>query len=308
MNYLPATVYVLLALVWGSNFIFVKWAAESITPAQITLLRVFFGFVPVLIFALARRALSWSHLRHLHHFVVMALLATAVYYYAFAAGTALLPSGVAGMLGGAIPLFTFLCAWIFLKEETIGARQVVGILLGLGGIILIAAPWSSNGQIAPLGVAWMIGGSLSVGSSFVYARRFVTPLRLPAAALTTYQIGLGLLFLLLFTDRSGMGALLGDRRASVGLVLGLGLCGTGLAYIAYYYLIDRLGAVTASSVTYLPPIVALFIGVVLAGEDITPATGAAVVLILAGVACLQRFKLPGAAVVVLAAARRRTPR
>ena len=308
MKYLPATVYVLLALVWGSNFIFVKWAAESITPAQITLLRVLFGFVPVLIFALARRALSWSHLRHLHHFVVMALLATAVYYYAFAAGTALLPSGVAGMLGGAIPLFTFLSAWIFLKEETIGARQVMGILLGLGGIILIAAPWSSDGQIAPLGVAWMIGGSLSVGSSFVYARRFVTPLRLPAAALTTYQIGLGLLFLLLFTDRSGIEALLGDRRASVGLVLGLGLCGTGFAYIAYYYLIDRLGAVTASSVTYLPPIVALFIGVVLAGEDITPATGAAVVLILAGVACLQRFKLPGAAVVALAAVRRRAPR
>ena len=167
MKYLPATVYVLLALVWGSNFIFVKWAAESITPAQITLLRVLFGFVPVLIFALARRALSWSHLRHLHHFVVMALLATAVYYYAFAAGTALLPSGVAGMLGGAIPLFTFLCAWIFLKEETIGARQVVGILLGLGGIILIAAPWSSDGQIAPLGVAWMIGGAAATDAQIL---------------------------------------------------------------------------------------------------------------------------------------------
>ena len=43
-----------LGFIWGSNFIFVKWAAEYITPAQITLLRVIFGFLPVFLFALSR--------------------------------------------------------------------------------------------------------------------------------------------------------------------------------------------------------------------------------------------------------------
>src|SRR5690606_31489878 len=81
-----------LGLVWGSNFIFVKRAAEYLTPAQITLLRVVFGFLPVFLFALLRGELRWSHARHAHHFVVMALLATALYYFAFAKGTALLPS------------------------------------------------------------------------------------------------------------------------------------------------------------------------------------------------------------------------
>jgi hypothetical protein len=56
-----------------------KWAAEDISPSQIVLLRVVFGFFPIFFFALAKRALRWEHLRHVHHFVVVSLLATAIY-------------------------------------------------------------------------------------------------------------------------------------------------------------------------------------------------------------------------------------
>jgi drug/metabolite transporter (DMT)-like permease len=284
-----------LGLVWGCNFLFVKWAAVLITPAQITLLRVAFGFAPVLAYALAKGALRREHLRHAHHFVVMALLATAVYYDAFARGTARLPSSVAGMLSGAIPLFTFLCAWAALKEERITAGKGAGIAMGLLGVLLIARPWSATGGVDPQGVLCMVLGSLSVGASFVYARRFLTPLKLPAVALTTYQIGLGLLFLLAVTPLEGVGRLFDDTRAWTGLVFGLGLLGTGMAYIAYYFIVERLGAIAASSVTYIPPVVALLIGVLFVGESI-PATGyAAIALILAGVGVLQLAGLRGSA-------------
>jgi EamA-like transporter family len=82
---------------------------------------------PHLLFALAKRALRWGHLRHVHHFVVMSLLATAVYYLAFATGTARLPSSIAGLLSGAIPLFTFICAWLFLSEEHINMTKAAGV-------------------------------------------------------------------------------------------------------------------------------------------------------------------------------------
>ena len=276
-----------LGLVWGSNFLFVKWAAALITPAQVTLLRVAFGFLPVLAFALATGALRREHLRHVHHFVVMALLATALYYYAFARGTALLPSSIAGMLGGSIPLFTFVCAWLFLDDERIDLVKAAGVALGLAGVLLIARPWSNTRAVAPEGVACMLLGSLSVGASFVYARRFLTPLRIPAVALTTYQIGLGLLFVWLATPTAGIGQVFRQTRAWVALVFGLGLLGTGGAYIAYYFIVARLGAVAASGVTYLPPVVALLIGVLVAGDSIAPSAVLAVALILAGVAVLQ---------------------
>ncbi|MGY2286506.1 DMT family transporter [Pseudomonas gingeri] len=285
--------FVFLGLIWGSNFIFVKWAAHWISPLQITLLRVVFGFLPVLFFALAKDVLRWSHMRHARHFVVMSLLATALYYYAFAKGAALLPSSVAGVLSGAIPLFTFICTALFLNGERINRTRITGVILGFIGVLLIARPWSATGDISLTGVAYMIGGSLSVGASFVYARRFISPLGLPAAALTTYQIGLAMLFLLAVTPLQGIDAVFGDSRAWVGLVVGLGLLGTGMAYVAYYHIVESLGAIAASSVTYIPPIVALLIGVFLAGEHLNTPALLAILFILAGVACLQFDGLAG---------------
>ena len=284
----PASVaFVALGLIWGSNFIFIKWAAETITAGQITLLRVLFGFLPVLAYALARRALSRSHVRHFHHFFVMSLLATSVYYFAFAAGTSLLPSGIAGALSGAIPLFTFLAAAVLLRSERITPLRFLGVLIGFGGVLTIARPWESANRVDSTGVLWMLLGALSVGVSFVYARKFISPLKIPPEALTTYQIGLALITLPLVTDLHGITALADDRRALLGLVLGLGLLGTGLAYILYYSIVENLGAVTASGASYIPPVVALAIGWLLVSEPLHVLDGVAVLLILTGVAVLR---------------------
>jgi drug/metabolite transporter (DMT)-like permease len=279
--------FALLGVIWGSNFIFMKWAAAAVSPSQIVLLRVAFGFLLIFLFALAKRAFRWEHLRYAHHFAVMSLLATAVYYFAFAKGAALLPSSIAGLLSGAIPLFSFVCAWLFMSDERINLTKAVGVGLGFLGVLLIARPWSSVGAIDVLGVAYMIAGSLSVGCSFVYTRRFITPLKLPAVALATYQTGLAMILLLLVTNLQEVGAVFQDARAWIGLVFGLGLCGTGLTYVIYCFIVEKLGAVAAASVIYIPPVVALLIGVFLVGDTIHPIGYAAMLLILSGVAVLQ---------------------
>ena len=119
MRYNIASIIAWLALgiIWGSNFIFMKWAIDYISPEQVVLARVALGFVPVLIYALLKRQLKAVHLKHSGHFAVMACLAAAIYYYGFARGTALLPSGIAGALSGAIPLFSVIAAAMFLHDE-----------------------------------------------------------------------------------------------------------------------------------------------------------------------------------------------
>ncbi|TDY27111.1 drug/metabolite transporter (DMT)-like permease [Paraburkholderia sp. BL6665CI2N2] len=286
-----------LGLVWGTNFMFMKWASVDISAAQIVFLRTLLGFVPLLAMALTRGELKWRHLRHAPHFLVMSLLATVVYYYAFAKGAALLLSSVAGMLSGSIPLFSFVAAWVLLRQDRPTARMIVGIVSGFIGVLMIARPWNAHAAgVDLLGVSYMAAGSLSVGCSFVYARRFLSGLDLSPLALSTWQIGFALVVLSCVTDFHGMARITGDTRAALGLVLGLGLTGTGLAYILYYFIVGRLGAVAASSVTYIPPVVALLLGLSIGHEPMRPLHLIAMAAILVGVYLLQsrpRAKPPG---------------
>ena len=280
--------YLALGIIWGTNFLYMKWAAELITPLQIVFLRVLCGFLPVLIYAVSQGQIRRSHLKSAHHFLVMSLLATTLYFYCFAQGTALLNSGIAGALSGLIPIFSAITAALFLQEETLSRWKVLGIIIGFVGVLIIARPWTTGETgINLTGVLFMMLGSLSVGTSFIYAKKFLTGKHIEPAALTTYQILFALLSLAAITDLDGIAQIQSSSQALIGLVFGLGILGTGIAYILYYIIVNNLGAVTASSVTYIPPIVALFIGFFLAGEAIAFTDWFGMVTILIGVYILR---------------------
>ncbi|QFU02936.1 putative inner membrane transporter YedA [Halomonas sp. THAF5a] len=278
-----------LGIIWGSNFIFMKWATDVISPTQTVFLRVLFGFLPLALVAWRARVLTRDQLRHLPHFAVMSVLATTFYYYGFVAGTARLPSSMAGLLSGSIPIFTFLCAVLFLRQDRPTGQMAAGVALGFIGIALSARPWEGTEGVAFTGVLWMLAGTLSLGVSFVYAQRFLSPLQLPPLALATWQTGLALLTLLILTNFDGMTAIAGDPRALLGAVVGLGMLGTGVAFFTYYFIIERLGSVQAAGATYIAPLVAVIIGAAV-GEDITVPLILALGLILGGVVLIQTGK------------------
>ncbi len=283
------TVLAALGIIWGSNFIFMKWATDLISPMQTVFLRVLFGFLPLALVAWRARAMTRGQLRHLPHFAVMSVMATTFYYYGFVAGTALLPSSIAGLLSGSIPIFTFICAFLFLRQDRPTAQMAAGVALGFIGIALSAQPWEGSDGVALTGVFWMLAGTLSLGVSFVYAQRFLSPLKLPPLALATWQTGLALMTLVILTDFDGMAAITTDSRALLGAVLGLGVLGTGGAFFSYYFIIEKLGSVQASGATYIAPVVAVIIGVAV-GEEITGAAILALALILGGVLLIQTGK------------------
>ena len=272
-----------------ANFIYMKWATGLISPAQTVFLRVLFGFLPLAFIAWRSGAVTRSQLRHLPHFAVMSVLATSFYYYGFVAGTALLPTSIAGLLSGAIPIFTFLCAAMFLRQERPTAQMAIGVAIGFIGIALTARPWEASAEVPLAGILWMLAGTLSVGVSFVYARRFLSPLGIPPLALATWQTGLATLTLLLLTNFEGIGDIATDAHALVGAIVGLGVLGTGLAYLIYYFIIERLGPVRASGATYVAPVVAVIIGIAV-GEAVSSLEIVALATILGGVVLIQTGK------------------
>lgn len=93
---------------------------------------------------------------------------------------------------------------------------------------------------------------------------------------------------MLVTDKSGLESLFSDTESMLILVGGLGLVGTGLAYVLYYFVIEKLGAVRASALTYVPPVVALFLGAVFLGENIGMMDYIATVVIFTGVILVNK--------------------
>lgn len=122
------------------------------------------------------------------------------------------------------------------------------------------------------------------------------PLGIPAAAPATYQMVLAAAGLAVITDLTGITAITQDPGALLEVVVGLGVLGTGLAFVFSYLAVNGLGALTASTATYstatyIAPVVALVIGVGLLGEPLQPVTLGAVVLIL-GAAVLTQLPSP----------------
>jgi drug/metabolite transporter (DMT)-like permease len=280
---------VLLGVIWGSNFIFMKWATVLITPSQTVFLRVLFGFLPLALIAWRSKFISREQLQYLPHFIAMSVLATSFYYYGFVAGTVLLPTSIAGLLSGSIPIFTLLGAALFLPEERPTRQMVLGITLGFAGIALTARPWQGSTGLSIIGVLWVLAGSLSIGASFVYARRFLSRLKLQPLALVTWQLGIAVITLSLLIDFDGIINIATDSQALYGTVLGLGILGTGAAFLIYYYIVETLGSVRAAGATYIATVVAVIIGAII-GENITSLEIVALLLIIGGVLLIQTSK------------------
>lgn len=277
----------LLGFIWGTNFLFMKMAVAVVPPLEVAWLRTIFGALPIAALALARGSLARTDLRFAHHFAAMALLANVGPYVFFVIGTSHLSSGVAGVISGSIPFVTAGIVAIALPAERLTRSKTLGLGIGFAGILLVAplygAAARAGGGSPVTGVAAMLAGSVSYALALVYARRFVVPLNLGPLKLAAYQMLLAVVLLAPFAAPGHWSALVAHPGALLALILGLGLCGTGIAFVIYYHLIQTLGALKAASVYYIPPVVALVVGWAVAGETVTLVQGIGAALVLAGI-------------------------
>lgn len=267
-----------LALMWGSNFLWIKVALESFSPIQLTVVRMALGALVLLGIVAVRRdklpadRATWGHLS------VAALVANAVPYLLFALGETRVDSGIAGALNATTPLWTLALGFLVRQSTKLAAGQVLGLILGFAGSLLIFHPWDAG--IDPLGALFCLLAALSYGISYLYMSRFLTPRNLTPTVLSASQLvaATGLTALTLPLDTAAAPTWSGIPWASLAI---LGVVGTGLAYVVNYALIRTEGPVGASVVTYLVPIASLALGFVLLDESapVPALLGVAVVLV-----------------------------
>ena len=278
----------LLALLWGSGFLWIAIALRGFSPVQIVLIRLTLGAL-VLVAIVYARGLRlpasgpvWLHL------TVAALFANAIPYTLFAIGEQHVTSSVAGVLNATTPLWTLVIAFATGHERRISTPKLIGFIVGLAGTLLIFSPWESGSQIASAGGLACLGAAASYGASYVYmdrylARRGIPPLVLSAGQLTAATFLLAIVFPFAGLQPVHL------RWDAIAALAVLGCLGTGIAYILNYRLITDEGT-TASVVTYLLPIVAVILGAAILDDHITAQIAGGMLIVLIGVAITRRAR------------------
>jgi drug/metabolite transporter (DMT)-like permease len=254
----------LLSFIWGWSFLFIKVGVEGLTPSTVAAVRVALGATVLLIFLRVKRISLPTERRMWGHFLVVGLVGSALPFTMLAWGEERITSALTSVLNASTPLFTALFAAIMLRDR-LRSIQVVGLFVGIVGVGVAAGIGAGDltGSSLAGGLAAVLAGAC-YGLSFTWSKRYlmaIPPMVAAAGQLTAATI---LLAPFAITTTAMEGADITWRR--IGAILLLGVVGTGVAYVLNFRIIADLGATRASLVTYIIPIVAVAVGIVVLDE------------------------------------------
>jgi drug/metabolite transporter (DMT)-like permease len=283
-SWLPA--YLALGLVWGCSFIFIKLGLEFLTPFGVAFVRCALGAITLLIVVklmkinLPKEKSTWYKLW------VVAMLLNVAPGILFAYAQLHVTSVLAGIINATTPLATLVVMLIAFREEKLKAEQIYGLLLGGLGVMVVLGIWEGIGDNQLTGVIALLIAVTCYGISFPYSKRNIIPLGLKPEAAATTQLIMAAITLLPFYLYDGISQ---DnyRPVNIFAMLALGILGSGFAYIWNFSIIAAAGSSIASSVTYLTPVVAVFVGWLFLGEVIVWHEPVGALLVILGAAVSQ---------------------
>jgi drug/metabolite transporter (DMT)-like permease len=280
-------VLLLLGLIWGGSFLFIKVGVTHVAPLTFVWLRVAIASLALLLFLRIRGAPQPIGRRTLGPLLVLALLNNVTPFLLFAWATTQMASGLASILNATTPVWGVLLAHFFTRDEPLSPARLGGVLLGFAGVAVMIAPGLTGGRIGLLAQIACLIGAFSYAVAGVYARRF-RGMGIDPVAVTGGQLALSSLVILPF-------ALLIDQPWSRPAppieawtaIVALALICTAFAYVLYFRLIATAGASNALLVPILTPPTAILLGGLFLGEALHPLDFAGLALIALGLAAID---------------------
>ena len=275
-------VLALLSLIWGGSFYFVKILLHDFGPWTISFLRSACGFLTIVILMVVMKKpfgfkqIAWVPM------ATMALVNTAIPWALIAFSETKVTSTMASVLNATTPLWTLTIGILFFKAVS-GRMQWLGMLVAFCGIIVLLDVNPETFVSVDI-----IGFLCMILATCCYAIGAQLSKRLPGS-LSLYQITFGTLL----STMIGSGSVAFSVESfslsafasgsTIGALVGIGVFGSGFAYILYYYLVKNGGPEIASLVTYLIPLSAFVWGYTLLDEQITWSLFFGMILIVGGI-------------------------
>jgi drug/metabolite transporter (DMT)-like permease len=271
--------FLALSLAWGSSFFWIKIAIQDVGPFMLVALRVLFGILGLAVILLFNRPKGMPDRKTWQTLLILGITNTALPFVLISWAELQLDSAVAAILNSSMPLFTLVIAHFTLSDDKMTLQKSIGVIVGfLGVVVLMFRDLGGDVRLNLLAQGAMIAAVLFYAGSTVFARRNTQDISPVVRALIP----------LLSADAFiWTGALLTESPIQFpslvltwGALLWLGIVGSCIAYLLYYYLLHSLGPTRISMVTYMFPVVGVILGVLLLHErlDISLILGALLVI------------------------------
>jgi drug/metabolite transporter (DMT)-like permease len=288
-----------LSVIWGSSYLFIAFAAESLPPMTLVAIRLLIGAASLQILLRMRGVRLPREARTLAALAFMGLFNNVIPFtlitWAESPGAQQISSGLAALLIGSAPIFTVIIANFALRDERFTFMRVTGVLIGFVGVLVLVSPTldGSGGEQSLGGAVATLVASISYAVAITFSRRYLGHIK--PIVIGAMQMTFSTLFLIpaaLLIEQPQLAA--APARAWYSL-LWLGLLGSGIAYVLFFGLIQNIGATRTSIVTYISPGISLILGVVFNGESLHWTLLAGLVLIIGGAIIVNRRMTPSSA-------------
>lgn len=278
----------LLSALWGGSFFFIAIAVREVPTLTIVTLRVglaaavLWGIVLVTGRRLPRSSGVWAA------FLGMGVLNNVIPFGLIVYGQQSIASSLASILNATTPIFGIVVAGALLADERITRPKLLAVGLGIAGVIIMVGP-RALGDLGSdlLPQLACLGGALFYALAGAYGRRFgrlgIDPVTVAAGQVS----GATLVLLPLALTIDGPGALALPGGASWAAIGALAVASTAFAYILYFALLQRVGASNLLLVTFLVPVWAICLGLLLLGEALSRQQVAGMMLIGAGLLAID---------------------
>lgn len=269
--------------IWGTAFLFIGLAVDTLPPATLVAMRVgiaavvLVALLPVLGLRLPGPGALWLR------FLLLACVGNAIPFFAISWGQLRVTSGVAGLLMAVMPLATLVLAHFFVAGERLDLRKTAGFTLGFGGVVMLTGPdalarlGGGSSDIVYQGAVLL--GALCYAINTILARRMPVMHPIVSAACTMLMASAVMVPVALVADSPWR---LAPSATSLLSAVWLGLVPTGLATVLYFRIVSTAGPTFLSLMNYVIPGVALCTGIVVLGEPFELSILAALALILGG--------------------------
>lgn len=256
--------FVAVSLIWGSSFLLIAESLESLTPGVVTFGRVGLGAATLWLLRLRRQPAQRIDVGDRARVAALAVMWVAIPFTLFPLAQQWVNSAVTGLLNGATPVLVALVSVVFVRVVPRGV-QLVGLILGFAGIVLVSVGSAGEGSSEARGVMLILAATVCYG----FAINMASPLQakygaivLMSSVLGTATVFVAPLALIDFDDNSW-------QPSSALALIALGAIGTGIAYWVMSTLVGRVGSIRASFITYMIPVVSLVLGIWLRDDSVS---------------------------------------